>query len=231
MAEKQELVDLFSSLEDLFVSAVKQDERLVAVDCQYIRARASSRLRQGDLLVVATEAIRKAIGGEGQPYEENEAAKAIVEKLIRLKAKTNFFESFAVTPAGHIAVFLDKQMVSASCIAEVCRAGPRYGFVSTCTEKSSPLGPEAEADVLVFLHGAQHVEDTQCAIESQTCALVRSELLAVLLVHLLKHTGQRATLVTDAKVMPRLRDIIYSFTRMLLAMLLSTLRRFLLICL
>ena len=200
MAEKHAIVDLFSLLKDLFVSAVNQDERLV--NCQCIRARASTRLKQGDLLIVATStvAIRKAIDGEDQPHEHRETAKAIVEKLCRLKVKPNFFQSFAVTPAGHVAAFLDKQMVSATCIAKVLRAGARYGFASTCTEESSTPGSEAEADILVFLHGSPHAEHTQCGIESQTCATVRSEVLAGLLAHLLKHTGQKATLVTSAKV-------------------------------
>ena len=217
MAEKQ--TDLFSYLKEVFVGAVKQDERLVAVDrnCQCMCARSSTSLKQGDLVIVAIDAIKKAIGSDGQPCEQKEAAKAIVERLNHIKAKPNFFQSFAVTPAGHVAAFLARQLVYSACIAEVRRAGARYGFMSTCTEEILPCARGSEAEVLVFLHGVPHAVDVRCGMESRTCDLVRSELLAVLLTHLLKHTGRKATLVTDTKV----NEGYYSFTGMLLTVLLS----------
>lgn len=213
MAERQ--VDLLSYLKELFVDAVKQDERLVTADCSTscrgISARSSTRLKQGDLVIVAIDTIRRATGSEGQPCGQEEAAKAIVERLSHMKLKSNYFQSFAVTPAGHVAAFLVRHQVYAACIAEVLRAGARYGFASTCTDEISPQCSD-ESKVLVFLHNAPHAVDVQCGIESRTCTLVRSELLAVLLTYLLKHTGQKATLVTDAKV----NGGHYYFTRMLL---------------
>ena len=198
MAEKQ--ADLFSYFKELFVGAMKQDERLIMVDCSShgIRARSSSRLKQGDLLIVPPDAVRKAIHSEGQPCEQKEAAKAIVGRLNHMEAKPNFFQSFSVTPAGHVAAFLARHLVYTACVTEVRRGGARYGFMLTCTEEMTPRCSEAE--VMVFLHGAPHAVDAQRGVESRTCASVRSELLAVVLTHLLRHTGQKATLVTDAKV-------------------------------
>lgn len=200
MAEKRTAADLFSYFKELFVGVIKQDERLIMIDCSYqgIRARISSRLKQGDLVIAPTAAFGKAIRSEGQPCEQKEAAKAIVGRLNHKEAKPNFFQSFAVTPAGHVAAFLARHLVYTACIAEVHRAGARYGCVMTCTEEITPRCSEAE--VLVFLHGTPQAVEAQCGVESRTCASVRSELLAVLLTHLLRHTGQKATLVTDAKV-------------------------------
>ena len=225
MAEKQ--TDLFRCFKELFVGVIKQDDRLIMVDysCQGILARSSSRLKQGDLVIVPTDAVRKAIRIEGQPCEQKEAAKAIVGRLNHMEAKPKFFQSFAVTPAGHVAAFLARHLVYTACIAEVRRAGARYGFVMTCTEEITPRCSEAE--VLVFLHGVPQAVDTQCGVESRTCASVRSELLAVFLTHLLRHAGQKATLVTDAKVNYSLEP----FARMLLKLLLSeTTCRYLYVC-